>query len=120
MSIAKLISSRTHQIPGRLKVSELFFDVPLNHSLPNSGKTIRIFGRAVEPVEIPPAPPAPAQKPKQLPYLVYLQGGPGFGCAPPQDYPFTRLVLDRGYKVRPTIFFGGDLCYCVLLGKQVR
>lgn len=108
MSIAKLISTRTHLIPGRLKVSELFFDVPLDHSLPNSGNsssksnnTIRIFGRSVERLETPAAPPAAAadQKPKQLPYFVYLQGGPGFGCAAPQDYGFTGLVLDKGFKV---------------------
>ncbi|ERF72501.1 hypothetical protein EPUS_07710 [Endocarpon pusillum Z07020] len=101
MSIAKLISSRTHVIPGRLKVSELFFDVPLDHSLPDSSRTLRIFGRSVERVEKPAAPPAEGEggKPKQLPYFVYLQGGPGFGCAPPQDYGFTGLVLDRGFKM---------------------
>lgn len=100
MSIAKLISSRTHLIPGRLKVSELFFEVPLNHSRPT--RTIRIFGRSVERLEKPAAPPAAegeGEKPKQLPYLVYLQGGPGFGCGPPQDYGFTGLVLDKGFKV---------------------
>ena len=101
MSIAKLISTRTHLIPGRLKVSELFFDVPLDHSLPNSSRTIRIFGRSVERPEKPAAPPAEGEggKPKQLPYFVYLQGGPGFGCASPQDYGFAGLVLDRGFKV---------------------
>lgn len=99
MSIAKLISSRAHIVPGRLKVSELFFEVPLDHSLTSSKRTIRIFGRAVERVETPAVPPAADQKPKQLPWFVYLQGGPGFGCGPPQDYGFTGLVLDRGYKV---------------------
>jgi hypothetical protein len=98
MSTAKLISTRTHAIPGRLKVSELFFDLPLDHSLPSS-KTIRIFGRSVERIETPAAPPGPEQKPKQPPYFVYLQGGPGFGCGMPQDYGFTSLVLDRGFKV---------------------
>ena len=113
MSIAKLISSRTHLIPGRLKVSELFFDVPLDHSLPDSSRTLRIFGRSVERVEKPAAPPAEGEagKPKQLPYFVYLQGGPGFGCAPPQDYGFTGLVLDRGFKVR---------CYFSILVLPLR
>lgn len=86
-------------MPNHLKVSELFFDVLLDHSLTTSNKTIRIFGRAVERVEKPAAPPAADQKPKQLPWFVYLQGGPGFGCGAPQDYGFTGLVLDRGYKV---------------------
>lgn len=100
MSIAKLISSRAHHIPGRLKVTELIFDVPLDHSSPTNGKTIRIFGRTAERAETPAAPPAAGQKPKQLPYLVYLPGGPGFGCPPPQDQALTGLVLDRDYKVR--------------------
>lgn len=104
MSTAKLISTRTHLIPGRLKVSELFFDLPLDHSLPthsssSSSKTIRIFGRSVERVETPAAPPGPDQKPKQLPYFVYLQGGPGFGCGMPQDYGFLGGALDKGFKV---------------------
>ena len=102
MAAAKLVSSRTHIIPKRLKVSELFFDVPLDHSIQphsNGYKTIRIFGRSVEKLEKPAAPAAEGEKPKQLPWFVYLQGGPGFGCAPPQDYGFTGLILDRGYKV---------------------
>ena len=106
MCVARLISSRTHLVPGRLRVSELFFDVPLDYSLPNSNKTIRVFGRAVERVETPAAPAAADQKPKQSPFLVYLQGGPGFGCSPPQDYGFTGLLLDRGYKVRFSFFSG--------------
>lgn len=113
MSIAKLISSRTHLIPGRLKVSELFFDVPLDHSLPDGSRTLRIFGRSVERAEKPATPPAGGDggKPKQLPYFVYLQGGPGFGCAPPQDYGFTGLLLDRGFKVR---------CYFSILSSPPR
>jgi len=35
----------------------------------------------------------------QLPWVVYLQGGPGFGCAPPQDVPLTDIVLNRGYQL---------------------
>jgi hypothetical protein len=106
MAVAKLISTRTYLIPGRFKVSELSFDVPLDYSLANnSTKTIRIFGREVTRAEMPAAPPPADEKAKQLPYFVYLQGGPGFGCSPPQDYKFTGLVLDRGYKV----------CFCPLL-----
>jgi hypothetical protein len=106
MSIAKLISSRAHTIPGRLKVSELVFDLPLNHSLPSS-KTIRIFGRSVERIESPAAPPSLEQEPKQLPYFLYLPGGPGFGCGMPQNYGFLNLVLNRGYKVWIYFFLTG-------------
>lgn len=31
--------------------------------------------------------------------MVYLQGGPGFGCQEPQDSPLTRLMISRGYAV---------------------
>lgn len=31
--------------------------------------------------------------------LLYLQGGPGFRCQPPQHYPWTHLLLDRGYQL---------------------
>ncbi len=120
MSIAKLVSSRTHLIPGRLRVSELFFDVPLDHSLLQSSITIRIFGRSLERVEAPAAPPPADQKPKQLPYFVYLQGGPGFGCALPQDYAFTGLVLDRGFKVRVFLDLSGDIPVCVLAGLDIK
>jgi pimeloyl-ACP methyl ester carboxylesterase len=34
-----------------------------------------------------------------LPWLVYLQGGPGFGCAAPQHIPLTDVVLARGYQI---------------------
>jgi hypothetical protein len=34
------------------------------------------------------------------PWLVYLPGGPGFGAHQPQEYPFTELILSKGYQVR--------------------
>jgi len=34
----------------------------------------------------------------KVPYLVYLEGGPGFGNREPQDHPLTRYVLGRGYQ----------------------
>jgi len=48
----------------------------------------------------PAAPPTEEdqKKAKQLPWFVYLQGGPGFGCGAPQDIPLTEIVLDRGYQ----------------------
>ena len=52
MSAAKLLGKRTHQMPGRLEVSELFFEVPKNYSKPQSG-TLRLFARSVERFEKP-------------------------------------------------------------------
>lgn len=39
------------------------------------------------------------QQHSQRPWLVYLQGGPGFGCPEPQDSALTRFVLNKGYQI---------------------
>ncbi|KAK5046364.1 hypothetical protein LTR84_008165 [Exophiala bonariae] len=97
---ATLLSSTTHQVPGKLLVTELFFSVPLDHANPDTSETLRIFCRCTEKFENPvggrSAKPKDAEQ--QLPFLVYIQGGPGFGSPPPQDFPVTKEVLDRGYK----------------------
>lgn len=35
----------------------------------------------------------------QLPWLVYLQGGPGFECRSPEKVSWTQTILDKGYRV---------------------
>jgi pimeloyl-ACP methyl ester carboxylesterase len=35
----------------------------------------------------------------QLPWLVYLQGGPGFECRSPQNVSWVPTILDKGYQV---------------------
>lgn len=40
-----------------------------------------------------------ANKEDKLPYLVYLEGGPGFGNREPQNHPLTQVALRRGYQV---------------------
>lgn len=35
----------------------------------------------------------------QLPWMAYLQGGPGHPCRSPQNYAFTQAVLDKGYQL---------------------
>lgn len=76
-------------------MAELFFDVPLNHSQPNDG-TLRLFARSVrrhnKPVQ-------PTKDEHRLPWLVYLQGGPGMGCRPPQEYGWIGTALEKGYQV---------------------
>lgn len=119
MVVAKLVEQRFHNIPGmskiqtsnitctlhesslelflgKLRTAELFFDVPLDYSKPDRG-TIRIFCRSAERHERPAV--TDAKEKKQLPWLTYLQGGPGFPCRPPQDSPWINMALDRGYKV---------------------
>lgn len=86
--------TQTHIVPGRLKVTELFFQVPLDWSNP-IGATIRIFCRAAERLETPIVPSQPSE-PK--PWFVYIPGGPGFGASPPQDMALTAMIVDRGYS----------------------
>lgn len=102
---AKLLSSTSHQVPGKLLVTELFFSVPLDHADPDKSERLRIFCRCTEKFENPVGGKPPKSKDaEQSPFLVYIQGGPGFGSPPPQDFPVTREVLDRGYKVRNLFF----------------
>lgn len=139
MHVANLLSARSHLVPGRLKISELYFRVPLDHDQSPSPSNfrsgiskfnsdfIRLFGRSVERAEnsvleaddngnegdddgdnddaddgknlVTKREKKRKKKQKCLPWLVYLQGGPGFGCSAPQGYGFTELLLDKGYKV---------------------
>jgi hypothetical protein len=86
-----------------LKVTELFFSVPLVYEEPSRGN-IRLFARAVEPLTTSStsasALESQTEAPTKRPWLVYLPGGPGFGAHQPQEYPFTDLILSKGYQVR--------------------
>jgi hypothetical protein len=101
---ARLISQHLHTIPGKLKVAEFFFDVPLDYSKPTD-KQIRLFARSAEKLETPIVPTKVEKASpttsggEQLPWMVYVTGGPGFGAPQPQDAGFTSFILDRGYKV---------------------
>ncbi|KAK4186166.1 Alpha/Beta hydrolase protein [Podospora australis] len=97
---ARLLSSRAHVIPGALHVSELFFEVPKNHANPSAG-TLKLFGRSVRRDERPIVPFTAAEIKCRAgkPYLVYLEGGPGFGNSEPQDHNVTHHALRAGYQV---------------------
>ncbi|KAJ5225830.1 Proline iminopeptidase [Penicillium chermesinum] len=43
---ARLIDKRFYNVPGKLRVAELFFDVPIDYSKPDDG-TLRLFARSV-------------------------------------------------------------------------
>ncbi|PIG89136.1 proline iminopeptidase [Aspergillus arachidicola] len=92
---AKLVDKKLHNVPGKLRVAELLFDVPVNYSRPNDG-TLRLFARSVR--RLTTSFDAPKED-KQLPWLVYLQGGPGYGCRPPQENGWIGTALDKGYQV---------------------
>ncbi|GAB1203119.1 hypothetical protein APSETT445_001745 [Aspergillus pseudonomiae] len=92
---AKLVDKKLHNVPGKLRVAELLFDVPVNYNRPNDG-TLRLFARSVRRSTTP---FEASKEDKQLPWLVYLQGGPGFGCRPPQENGWISTALDKGYQV---------------------
>ncbi|KAL2161487.1 hypothetical protein VTH06DRAFT_8049 [Thermothelomyces fergusii] len=97
---ARLRSIKSHVLPGQLHVSELFFEVPKNHARPDAG-TLTLFGRSVRKHERPIVPLSASDlaSKEKLPYIVYLQGGPGFGNRDPQHMPLTHAALNRGYQV---------------------
>ncbi|KAI5236552.1 alpha/beta-hydrolase [Aureobasidium subglaciale] len=98
VAAAKIVEQRTHQIPGKLRVTEHFFDVPKDYSKPETG-TIRIFARSVRKHESPADISDHDDKKSQLPWMVFLNGGPGGACRHPSAYPFTYTVLDKGYQM---------------------
>jgi pimeloyl-ACP methyl ester carboxylesterase len=75
----------SYRQPGTV-LTDRIFTVPLDHARPH-GEQIEVFGRAVVAAD------AAAQ---QLPWLVYLQGGPGFGAQRPagRDAWLDRALRD--------------------------
>jgi len=57
----------TTRLPG-LVLTEHELTVPLDHAAPDDGRTITVFAREVV---------APRKRDQDLPWLLYLQGGPG-------------------------------------------
>ena len=62
-------TSRPYDVRG-MRVTDHRFTLPLDHSMPN-GESITVFAREYSDAELAPAAAA------QLPWLLYLQGGPG-------------------------------------------
>ncbi|KAK7206361.1 Alpha/Beta hydrolase protein [Myxozyma melibiosi] len=86
----------TYAVQG-IKVFEYLFDVPLDYNDTRSTTTIKIYARRVVPSD-----EAGENDPNacKRPYMVYLQGGPGFECeAPLSKSGRTKEVLDRGYQM---------------------
>ncbi|KAI0486194.1 alpha/beta-hydrolase, partial [Xylaria cf. heliscus] len=94
--VARLISqTKPYLVPGKLLVKELWFEVPLDHARPR-GQTIKLFARSAIKYE---RPIVESNEVVQRPYLLFLQGGPGFGCPAPQDSTLSKHMLDRGYEL---------------------
>jgi len=64
---------RTHRLPG-LVLTEHEFTLPLDYALPE-GEQITLFAREVV---------SPGVEEDDLPWLLFLQGGPGFGAPRPE------------------------------------
>ena len=73
--------------------------MPRDYSNPSAG-TLQLFARSARKVEKP-ADYSSTEDPKkaQLPWLVYLQGGPGFECRSPHLTGWAPTILDKGYQV---------------------
>jgi len=65
----------TTRIPGFVLTDHLV-EVPLDHSSPDDGRTIEVFAREVV---------AAGREREELPWLVFLQGGPGGKSPRPGD-----------------------------------
>jgi len=95
---AEVVSSKVHIVPGPLRVTEHTFKVPLDYDDPE-GETITLFGRSVTNYVVPVVPSEEDDGSSSLPYMVYLEGGPGFGNRAPQDHALTSTALEQGYQV---------------------
>lgn len=95
---AELVSNNTRIVPGPLRVTEHFFSVPLDYDDPDGDK-ITIFGRSVRGFEGPIAGSSADGGDTDLPWMVFLAGGPGFGNGAPQNAPLTSMALEQGYQV---------------------
>lgn len=74
--------------------------MPRDYSNPSSG-TIQLFARSARKFEklADYTSSTSSKDSKQLPWLLYLQGGPGFPCASPQNSPWASAILEKGYQV---------------------
>ncbi|KAJ1770120.1 hypothetical protein EV179_002722 [Coemansia sp. RSA 487] len=83
----------TFPIPGA-KVFERFFDCPLDYSHPNDGRHIRVFVRHI-------VPKTKTDKMHELPFFLYLQGGPGFESPMPASVrsEWYSTAIKEGYQI---------------------
>ncbi|EIM80537.1 alpha/beta-hydrolase [Stereum hirsutum FP-91666 SS1] len=83
----------TYRIKDDIKVIERFFTLPLNYADPE-GEKIQVFARNLIPVN---KAKTKAEEDK-LPYMVYLQGGPGSEVELMGSSSYSGELHDRGYQ----------------------
>ncbi|KAF9218570.1 alpha/beta-hydrolase [Gyrodon lividus] len=87
------VESESYTIKGGIRVVERFFNVPLDYGNPQ-GKHIRIYARNLVPLEKTKEPPEQSK----LPYLLYLQGGPGFEVELQSSLELASIIHAQGYQ----------------------
>ncbi len=73
----------THRLPG-LALTDHGFELPLDHDRPD-GERVQVFAREAVAIE---------RAGDDLPWLVFFQGGPGFG-APPAEVGSGRALAGK-------------------------
>ncbi|KAH8119584.1 alpha/beta-hydrolase [Phellopilus nigrolimitatus] len=83
----------TYTLKDGIKVIERFFSLPLDYSKPEGDK-IRVFARNLVPLRKAATP----EKEADLPYMLYLQGGPGFEVGMGSARYLASELHERGYQ----------------------
>ncbi len=78
----------THRIPG-LVLTDHTFTLPIDYTHPNDG-TLTVFAREVM---------SPDHEHDDLPWLVFFQGGPGFGSPRPENSMYWIMRAIKDYRV---------------------
>ena len=91
MALAGGALASSASLPGDLSVTEHKIKVPLDHNAPR-GPTIEVFVRELR---------RASRADDEQPYLLYLQGGPGFPSARPSAPAggWQAAALDAGFRV---------------------
>ncbi|EJD03345.1 alpha/beta-hydrolase [Fomitiporia mediterranea MF3/22] len=83
----------TYVLKDGIKVVERSFSVPLDYSNPD-GEKIRVHARNMVPLKKADTP----KKEAELPFMVYLQGGPGFEVTTSFARHLAEEIHERGYQ----------------------
>ncbi|KAJ1734719.1 hypothetical protein LPJ61_000921 [Coemansia biformis] len=83
----------SYALPGG-RVFERFFDCPLDHQQPADARRVRVFVRHIVPL-------GKESQMHTLPFMLYLQGGPGFECSLPGSVAsgWYHTAISEGYQI---------------------
>ncbi|GAN02441.1 alpha/beta-hydrolase [Mucor ambiguus] len=80
-------------IPGA-RVYDRYFNCPLDYANEDTSPKIKVFARHLIPVD-------KVSSIKKMPFILYLQGGPGFECSLPESGTsgWIKVAFEKGYQV---------------------